>query len=169
MPELHHPSSTAPAEAIRQALEILSRASADWRGNDATDPGPLHWPVAVTLARRELAQALEGEALLRELLQAASQRLAGWSEGSTPDDRLRARIEAALGPRRVVPLQTPLTEWLCGAGGNEYALDPADARAGIAWWNSITPTRRREWLEAANSARPVDAWNAFKAGEVTHG
>lgn len=163
MLDLHHPSSTAPLEAIRQALEILSRASADWRGNDATDAGPLHWPVAVTLARRELAQALEGEVLLRDLLRAASERLAGWSEGSTPDDRLRARIAAALEPHRVLPLHTPLTEWLCGAGGYEAALDTADARAGMAWWNSLTPTRRREWLDAANSGRPADAWNAFKA------
>lgn len=39
-----------------------------------------------------------------------------------------------------------------------------DARMGIAWWNSLTPTRRREWLEAAHSGRPVDAWRAFQAG-----
>lgn len=177
--------STAPhaAQAIRQALEILSRASADWRGNGSTGVGPLHWPVAVNLARRELTRALEalqGEAQLRDLLTQAAERLRGWSEGSTPDDKLRARIEAALGPRRVVQLRTPLTDWLCGhcggsgfeedepcafceAAGNDAGLDTADARAGIAWWNSLTPTRRREWLEAARSGRPADAWRAFQA------
>jgi len=169
--------------AIRQALEILGRASVDWRGNGAAGVGPLHWPVAVNLARRELAQALEalqGELQLRDLLTQAAERLRGWSEGSAPDDKLRARIETALGSRRVVQLRTPLTDWLCGhcggsgfdgdepcafcgATGHDAALDTADARAGIAWWNSLTPTRRREWLDTARSARPADAWSAFKA------
>lgn len=134
-----------PAQAIRHALEMLSRASGDWRGNGSVDAGPLHWPVAVNLARRQLAQALE-----------------------------------ALEQRRVLQLRTPLTEWLCGhcgasgfdgeelcafcsAAGNDAGLDTADARAGMAWWQSLTPTRRREWLEAAHSGRPADAWNAFKA------
>ncbi|MHB1870889.1 MAG: hypothetical protein ACYCT1_08550 [Steroidobacteraceae bacterium] len=134
-----------PAQAIRHALEMLSRASGDWRGNGSVDAGPLHWPVAVNLARRQLAQALE-----------------------------------ALEQRRVVQLRTALADWLCGhcggsgfeeedpcafcgAAGHDAALDTADARAGIAWWNSLTPTRRREWLEVAQSPRPADAWRAFQA------
>jgi hypothetical protein len=145
MAEIHRNPGPQAAQAIRQALEILSRASVDWRGNGAADAGPLHWPVAVNLARRELAQALE-----------------------------------ALEQRRVVQLRTALADWLCGhcggsgfeekepcafcgAAGDHAALDTADARAGIAWWNSLTPTRRREWLDAARSACPADAWSAFKA------
>ncbi len=145
MAATHTSSNTSAPQAIRQALEILSRASVDWRGNGAADGGPLHWPVAVNLARRELAQALE-----------------------------------ALEQSRVVQLHTPLAEWLCrhcgstgfdgdapcafcGAPGDDAAHDTADARAGMAWWNSLTPTRRREWLDAARSARPADAWSAFKA------
>lgn len=45
--------------AIREALDLLGRASADWQNGTAAVPGPLHWPVAVNLARRELATALE--------------------------------------------------------------------------------------------------------------
>ena len=110
--------NSSGAQAIRQALEVLSRASADWRGNGAADAGPVHWPLAVELARRELAQALEV---------------------------LEQRCE------------------VCRLPDNDRGLDAGDARIGMAWWNSLTPTRRREWLEAAHSGRPVDAWNAFKA------
>ena len=110
--------NSSGAQAIRQALEVLSRASADWRGNGAADAGPVHWPLAVELARRELAQALE-----------------------------------VLEPRREVG----------SLAGNDRGLDAVDARIGMAWFTSLTPTRRREWLEAAHSGRPVDAWNAFKA------
>lgn len=183
MAESHRNPGPQAAQAIRQALEILNRASTDWRGNGAADAGPLHWPVAVNLARREFAQALESiqaEAQLGDLLTQAAERLRGWSDGSAPDDKLRARIETALGSRRVVQLRTPLTDWLCGhcggsgfeeeepcafcgAAGHDAALDTADARAGIAWWNSLTPTRRREWLEVARSPRPADAWRAFQA------
>ena len=145
MAEIHRTSEQQAAQAIRQALEVLGRASADWRGTGALDTGPLHWPIAATLARQRLAHALE-----------------------------------VLEQRRVVQLRTPLTDWLCGtcggtgfeadepceacgAAGNDTGIDTADARAGMAWWNSLTPTRRREWLDAAQSGRPADAWNAFKA------
>lgn len=52
---------SAPAAQIRvqEALELLGRASQDWRNGTAEVPGALHWPVAVNLARRELAKALE--------------------------------------------------------------------------------------------------------------
>ena len=118
MIDTHQRSSSPAAQAIRQALDVLSRASADWRGNGAADAGPVHWPLALELARRELAQALE-----------------------------------TLEQRREV----------CGLPGNDRGLDAVDARIGMAWFNSLSPTRRREWLEAAHSARPVDAWTAFKA------
>ena len=52
--------SPAAAQArVQQALELLGRASQDWRNGTAEVPGALHWPVAVSLARRELRQALE--------------------------------------------------------------------------------------------------------------
>ncbi len=43
---------------------------------------------------------------------------------------------------------------------NAREHDAADARIGIAWWNGLTPTRRRYWLDVAGSARPADAWRA---------
>ena len=48
------------------------------------------------------------------------------------------------------------------------AREPAreDARIGMAWWNGLTPTRRRYWLDVAGSARPADAWRTFQAGGV---
>ncbi len=38
---------------------MLSRAPVDWRNGDGSQPGPLHWPVSVNLARRALREALE--------------------------------------------------------------------------------------------------------------
>jgi hypothetical protein len=52
---------SANAEAIpvmHRALDLLGRASADWRNGGQCDGVSLHWPVAVSLARRELEQAL---------------------------------------------------------------------------------------------------------------
>ena len=94
---------------IAEALELLGRASADWKNGTDAVPGPLHWPVAVNLARRQLREALEA-------------------------------LEAE--------------------------RSPAEALVGMSWWNGLTPTRRRYWLDVAGSARPADAWRAFQAGGV---
>jgi hypothetical protein len=37
-----------------------------------------------------------------------------------------------------------------------------DERHGMEWWNSQTEADRAAWLTAALSARPVDAWLAYK-------
>lgn len=47
--------------------------------------------------------------------------------------------------------------------------DTADApecdHPGIRWWNSLTETQRAFWCRVADSARPVDAWEAaMRAG-----
>ncbi|MGB6485480.1 MAG: hypothetical protein WBE91_01170 [Steroidobacteraceae bacterium] len=47
----------------------------------------------------------------------------------------------------------------CDATGR----DAQDARAGMAWFNSMTPAERAHWLEVAGSAVPFDAWRAFQA------
>jgi hypothetical protein len=39
----------------------------------------------------------------------------------------------------------------------------ADDQMGMDWWNGLTETARANWLKSAASARPVDAWAAFKA------
>lgn len=57
--EAHSIIPRSPRAAVRRALDLLGRASEDWRGNGAAEVGPLHWPVAVNLARCELRQAIE--------------------------------------------------------------------------------------------------------------
>lgn len=51
-------SAQAAQEAVERALDLLGRASIDWQNADASVPGGLHWPAAVSLARRELRTAL---------------------------------------------------------------------------------------------------------------
>jgi hypothetical protein len=105
------PGTEATSAAVRQVLAILGRASDTWHNGGATESGPLHWPVAVRLAQRELEQAL------------------GAMEGQTDEHT-------------------------------------QDARAGIAWWNHLTPTQRGYWLRCAKSSVPADAWEAFKAWDL---
>ena len=90
---------SANAEAVHRALDLLGRASADWRNGGQYEGATIHWPVAVNLARDELLHVL------------------GTLE-SQPDERAR------------------------------------DARAGIAWWNHLTPTQRQQWLSCVPGQRP---------------
>ena len=46
----------------------------------------------------------------------------------------------------------------------ERRQDDADVRVGIAWYNGLTPTERRQWHEVAGSAVPADCWRAFQSG-----
>jgi hypothetical protein len=108
---MRSPTTEATNGAVRHALAILGRDSDTWHNADPAESGPLHWPVAVTLARRQLEFAL------------------GISEPQT----------------------------------NEATQD---ARAGIAWWNHLTPTQRSYWLTRAKSPVPADAWEAFRDGQL---
>jgi hypothetical protein len=45
-------------EAVQAALDVLGRASADWRNGGQCESGALHWPVAVSHARKLLRTAL---------------------------------------------------------------------------------------------------------------
>lgn len=40
-----------------------------------------------------------------------------------------------------------------------------DDALGMAWWNALTERERAEWLRKADSARPKDAWEAFKLNQ----
>jgi hypothetical protein len=102
-------ANAAAITVMHRALDLLGRASADWRNGRQCDGPSLHWPVAVNLARQELQQAL------------------GTLE-ATADECTQ------------------------------------DARAGMAWFNHLTPTQRSHWLTCARSAVPADAWEAFKSG-----
>lgn len=53
------PTVDVATAAVQRALDLLGRASEDWRNGAPRESGSLHWPVAVNLARRELRQALE--------------------------------------------------------------------------------------------------------------
>jgi len=35
------------------------------------------------------------------------------------------------------------------------------AMAGIEWWNSVSESTRRYWLEFAQSSSPADAYRAY--------
>jgi hypothetical protein len=41
-------------------------------------------------------------------------------------------------------------------------VDPADARAGMAWYNSLSCEERRQWHELAGSAVPAATWEVYK-------
>ena len=125
--------ATAP-DAVRRAIDLLSRASADWRNGGDRESGALHWPVAITLARGELRKALE--ALDGEKIASCGVLRATPATSATPGDCLDS-----LG----------------------WDADD-DARAGLAWYNSANVTERRHWHQIARSAVPADAWEAYKAG-----
>jgi hypothetical protein len=40
---------------------------------------------------------------------------------------------------------------------------PADAAAGMTWWNSLSESARAYWLRAAGSATAADAWRVYQA------
>ena len=42
------------------------------------------------------------------------------------------------------------------------SADLLDAMRGIGWFNCLSPTERRYWLDVAGSAVPADAWAAYK-------
>lgn len=39
----------------------------------------------------------------------------------------------------------------------------ASDEVGMRWWNSLTDRERAYWLDAAGSARAVDAWRAYRS------
>jgi hypothetical protein len=47
----------------------------------------------------------------------------------------------------------------------DFGAEPhgeADDVAGMHWFNSLTEAERAYWSKLAGSARPVDAWRAYK-------
>ncbi|MDO5693663.1 MAG: hypothetical protein Q4G70_14515 [Pseudomonadota bacterium] len=44
-----------------------------------------------------------------------------------------------------------------------YDREPTeDERRGMEWWNAASELQREFWLRVASSARPADAWAAYK-------
>lgn len=46
-------------------------------------------------------------------------------------------------------------------GGGVFPVLENDPQAGMDWWNRCSETERANWLKAAGSARPADAYHAF--------
>jgi len=44
-----------------------------------------------------------------------------------------------------------------------------DERAGMDWWNALSESERAEWLARAGSAKPADAWAAYKRAKTALG
>lgn len=131
--------STA-TDAVLQALDLLSRASADWRNGNACSTGPVHWSAAVPAAWDALRRALE-------------ELEAHGREGAHPPASMGEHCDCA-------------REHCPGDCLDSLGWDADDdARAGLAWYNSATVTERRHWHYVARSAVPADAWEAYKAGE----
>jgi hypothetical protein len=126
--------------AVRAALHSLERASLSWQHADPRTDGPLHWPLAIGEAKRALAQALT-------MLEADA-------EGAPAGGALRCAHCGGTGFQGDDPCR------FCDATGR--AGVDRDAEAGIAWFNGLTPAERSYWLMCADSARPADAWAAFK-------
>ncbi len=83
-----NPEPEIAAVRVRQVLAILERASDAWHNGVPAKNGPLHWPLAVDLARRELQRALgtlEGQPNERD--QDAHAGMAWWNH-LTPTQRL---------------------------------------------------------------------------------
>lgn len=131
--------------AVRAALHYLERASDSWRSGDPRESGPLHWPTAIAFATRELRNALE-----------ASQRGNEAAELPLVEELLCAHC-GGTGFEGDDPCA------FCDAVGRDALGE--DARAGMAWFNGLSPGERSYWLTVAESARPADAWRAFKTRE----
>lgn len=87
--EAQHPSRDDRAARVRCALDLLDRASSDWRNGDQFTEGALHWPVSVSLARRALREALEVLEPQETCHQSLGYSEAGrrWYNGLTPERR----------------------------------------------------------------------------------
>lgn len=46
-------------------------------------------------------------------------------------------------------------------GSGVFPVEQADPHQGMIWWNAMAEDERRLWLQEANSARPVDAYQTF--------
>ncbi|MGH8229784.1 MAG: hypothetical protein ACREU3_18095 [Steroidobacteraceae bacterium] len=119
--------------AIRRALELLNRASGDWR-NGGGDSGPLHWPTAIAFATRELRDALAAPEPVDETPEAAT------VESYFPGQERLARERA-----RLLPEAREGMAWYNSITKAERAHYDALARSAVpadAW-----EARRRELLE----------------------
>ena len=77
---------------MRRALDLLSRASAEWRNGGGCESGALHWPVAITLARSEIGKALEALSNHRQEGDHPRERRCEYVDSSEDTDDARAGL-----------------------------------------------------------------------------
>jgi hypothetical protein len=51
-------------------------------------------------------------------------------------------------------------------GGGVFPVPAGDPLQGIDWWNGCSEKERVRWLQAAGSAVPADAWQAWREAEA---
>jgi len=51
-------------------------------------------------------------------------------------------------------------------GGSVFPVLAEDPHVGMIWWNGISESNRAYWLQAAKSAKPADAWQAWREAEA---
>jgi hypothetical protein len=138
LPSIHSPDVSAATAAVREALTVLERASSDWRNGNAHVPGPVHWTAAIPAAWKALSRALE------------ALEMAGGAPAATATTRCPCGREHCPGD----------------CLGSLDWQERADARDGIATYNSWTRAERMHWHQVARSAVPADAWRAFQAAAL---
>lgn len=73
---------------MHRALDLLGRASADWRNGGQHDAPSLHWPIAVDLARQEPQNALDAGAASADERTQDARATTAWFNYLTPTQRL---------------------------------------------------------------------------------
>jgi hypothetical protein len=77
-------------EVVRQVLDILERASDTWHNGGANESGPLHWPVAVSLARRAHPRRAYRDCLWKHLTPAQRLQWLRRAQSEVPADAWEA-------------------------------------------------------------------------------
>ena len=70
-------------------------------------------------------------------------------------------LERGQDPAEVAKMLRELAEEVVRLPVNAREPTPQE-RLGMEWWSGLTEIERARWLEDAGSARPGDAWKAFR-------
>jgi hypothetical protein len=70
-------------------------------------------------------------------------------------------LERGQYPAEVAKMLRELAEEVVRLPVNAREPTPQE-HLSMEWWNGLTEIERARWLEAAGSARPADAWKAFR-------
>ncbi len=69
---------------------------------------------------------------------------------------------------KINPMMFPCFEKTCPHLGEVIKNDNPDGEIGMAWWNNLSRSERKQWMEAAsNTGRAADAWAVYKAQRLS--